>query len=260
MLKKPPQPKTKQKSSNVSQDLFPLKVEKLVLEVNAKKLINNLSFELEADGITALIGPNGAGKSLTLRLLHNLIEKTSGTISWNNETNQELIQNSQAMVFQKPVLLRRSVIENLRYNLHVKKITGKAQQSKLIEEALTRAGLTKHANNPARLLSGGEQQKLAMARALMTKPSILFLDEPTASLDPNATLVIEDLIKEAEKAGTKIILVTHDIGQAKRLAEEIIFLNQGQVSEQGPTQEMIASPKTKPAQQYFAGEIVIDNQ
>lgn len=250
--------KTKQKSPRVSQNLFPLKVEKLAYEANGKKLINNLNFQLEADGITALMGPNGAGKSLTLRLLHNLIEKTSGTISWNNETNQELIQNSQAMVFQKPVLLRRSVIENLRYNLHVKKITGKAQQSELIEEALTRAGLTKHANNPARLLSGGEQQKLAMARALMTKPSILFLDEPTASLDPNATIVIEDLIKAANKQGTKIILVTHDIGQAKRLAEEVLFLTAGQVSEQGPAKEMIANPKSKPAKQYFSGKIVTE--
>jgi tungstate transport system ATP-binding protein len=250
--------KTKQKPPQVSQNLFPLKVEKLAFEANGKKLINNLSFELEADGITALMGPNGAGKSLTLRLLHNLIEKTSGTINWNNETNQQLIQNSQAMVFQKPVLLRRSVIENLRYNLHVKKITGKAQQAELIEEALTRAGLTKHANNPARLLSGGEQQKLAMARALMTSPSILFLDEPTASLDPNATIVIEDLIKAAKQQGTKIILITHDIGQAKRLAEEVLFLTAGQVSEQGPAKKMIENPKSKPAKQYFSGKIVTE--
>ena len=240
--------------------LFPLKVENLVLNVNGKKLINNLSFILKAEGITALMGPNGAGKSLTLRLLHNLIEKTSGTIRWNNVTDQKSIQNAQAMVFQKPVLLRRSVIENLRYNLKVKNINSKAKQDKLIDEALTKAGLMDQAQNPARLLSGGEQQKLAMARALMDNPSILFLDEPTASLDPNATLVIEELIKEASKMGTKIILVTHDIGQAKRLAEEIIFLNQGQVCEQGPAQEMIANPKSKPARQYFSGEIVIDNQ
>ncbi len=240
------------------EELFPLKVENLVLEVNGKKLINNLSFKLEANGITALMGPNGAGKSLTLRLLHNLIDKTSGSINWNNQPNQKIIQNAQAMVFQKPVLLRRSVIENLRYNLHVKKISNKTEQSTLIEEALTRAGLKDHANNPARLLSGGEQQKLAMARALMTKPSILFLDEPTASLDPNSTLVIEELIKEANKEGTKIILITHDIGQAKRLAEEILFLTRGQVSEQGKTLELINNPKTKQAQQYFSGEIVTE--
>jgi len=239
-------------------DLFPLKVDNLVFQVNGKKLIDNLSFKLEAKGITALMGPNGAGKSLTLRLLHNLIEKTSGTISWNNEDNQKFIQNAQAMVFQKPVLLRRSVIENLRYNLHVKNIKDNAQQAVLIEEALTRAGLTEQANNPARLLSGGEQQKLAMARALMTKPSILFLDEPTASLDPNATLVIEDLIKAANTQGTKIILITHDIGQARRLAEEILFLTGGQVSEQGKAMDLINNPQTKPAQQYFSGEIVTE--
>ena len=136
----------------------------------------------------------------------------------------------------------------------------KTEQDKLIDEALSKAGLQDQANSPARLLSGGEQQKLAMTRALMDNPSILFLDEPTASLDPNATLVIEDLIKEADSKGTKIILVTHDIGQANRLAEEIIFLNQGQVSEQGPAKELVANPQSKPAQQYFAGEIVIDNR
>jgi tungstate transport system ATP-binding protein len=251
MPKIPPKLETKQKLN-----LFPLKVDSLVLEANGKKLINNLSFKIEIDGITALMGPNGAGKSLTLRLLHNLINKTSGTISWNNETNQQLIQNAQAMVFQKPVLLRRSVIENLRYNLHVKKITNKTKQSELIDEALTRAGLEEQANSPARRLSGGEQQKLAMARALMTKPAILFLDEPTASLDPNATLVIEGLIKAANKQGTKIILITHDIGQAKRLAEEILFLTDGQISEQGNALDLINTPKTKSAKQYFSGEIV----
>ena len=243
-----------------NQELFPLSVKNLVLKVNGKKLINNLSFKCGAKGITALMGPNGAGKSLTLRLLHNLIEKTSGAIHWNKVSDQKLIQNAQAMVFQKPVLLRRSVIENLRYNLKVKNINNKADQDKLIDEALTKAGLQDQANNPARLLSGGEQQKLAMARALMDNPSILFLDEPTASLDPNATLVIEGLIKEADEKGTKIILVTHDIGQAKRLAKEIIFLNQGQLCEQGPAEEMITNPKSKPARQYFSGEIVIDNQ
>lgn len=243
-----------------NQELFPLTVENLVLDVKGKKLINNLSFTCEANGITALMGPNGAGKSLTLRLLHNLIKKTSGTIRWNDVTDKKQIQNAQAMVFQKPVLLRRSVIENLRYNLNVKNIKNKTEQDKLIDEALSKAGLQDQANSPARLLSGGEQQKLAMTRALMDNPSILFLDEPTASLDPNATLVIEDLIKEADSKGTKIILVTHDIGQANRLAEEIIFLNQGQVSEQGPAKELVANPQSKPAQQYFAGEIVIDNR
>lgn len=254
MLKNP----TLKNASN--QKLFPLTVENLVLEIKGKKLINNLSFTCKANGITALMGPNGAGKSLTLRLLHNLIKKTSGTIRWNDVRDEKQIQTAQAMVFQKPVLLRRSVIENLRYNLNVKNIKNKVEQDKLIEEALNKAGLQGQAHNPARLLSGGEQQKLAMARALMDNPSILFLDEPTASLDPNATLVIEDLIKEAESKGTKIILVTHDIGQANRLAEEIIFLNQGQVSEQGQAQNMIENPKSKPAQQYFSGEIVIDNQ
>lgn len=237
-------------------DFLPLKAEKLVLNVNGLKLINQLSFTIEHAEITAIMGPNGAGKSLTLRLLHNLIDPTSGTVSWNQIDDQKLIQNNQAMVFQKPVLLRRSVLENLRYTLKVKNITNKVDQNPLIEKALNRAGLVDQAHSPARLLSGGEQQKLAMARALMTRPSILFLDEPTASLDPNATLVIEDLIKTANQEGTKIILITHDIGQARRLAYDILFLTNGQLIEQNKAEKLINHPTTKSAQQYFSGEIV----
>lgn len=248
-------------------NLFPLKVENLSLNFGgrnkAQPLINGMSFTINQSGITAIMGPNGAGKSLTLRLLHGLLIPTSGKINWyqkgENSKQTKAIQNQQAMVFQKPVLLRRSVTENLRYTLRVKNITDKNEQQKLIDEALEKAGLEDQAKNPARRLSGGEQQKLAMVRALMTRPAILFLDEPTASLDPNATKAIEDMVLSASEAGTKIIIVTHDIGQANRITDEIIFLNKGQMTEQGPTKTLTTSPTSKPAKQYFSGKIVLDD-
>ncbi len=248
-------------------NLFPLKVENLSLNFGGRNksqpLINGMSFTINQSGITAIMGPNGAGKSLTLRLLHGLLIPTSGKISWyqkgENSEQTKAMQNQQAMVFQKPVLLRRSVTENLRYTLRVKNITDKNEQQKLIDEALEKAGLEDQAKNPARRLSGGEQQKLAMVRALMTRPAILFLDEPTASLDPNATKAIEDMVLSASEAGTKIIIVTHDIGQANRITDEIIFLNKGQMTEQAPTKTLIEAPQSKAARQYFRGEIVLDD-
>lgn len=245
------------KDTDISSRALPLHVSNLCYAVDDNPLIKQLNFTIEPEGITAIMGPNGAGKSLTLRLLHGLIKPTSGSIRWGNTESKSVNKApEQAMVFQKPVLLRRSVIENLTYALKVKNITDKTTQIQLIKQALKRSDLASKDSTPARRLSGGEQQKLAMARALMTKPAILFLDEPTSSLDPNATLAIENLVKEAASEGTKIILVTHDIGQAKRLATNILFLNNGQLEESGPTEQLLSHPKSIPAHQYFRGEIV----
>ncbi len=239
-----------------------LEVTDLTYVIKGKRLVDHLTFQLSGPGITAIMGPNGAGKSLTLRLLHGLITPTAGSITWKNPstshapTNTQNKPPTQAMVFQKPVLLRRTVAENLRYTLNVQGFRDKARQRPLIARALERAGLTGLDKSPARRLSGGEQQRLAMARALMTTPDILFLDEPTSSLDPSSTYAVERLVKEANADGTKIILVSHDIGQAKRLADEIIFLNAGRLMEQGPAETVLTNPASKAARQYINGEIV----
>ena len=257
--------------------LLPLSVKDLCYHAPGTPLIKGVNFTLRDPGITAIMGPNGAGKSLSLRLLHGLLAPTSGLIKWGETYLQEAFSR-QAMVFQQPVLLRRSVIDNLRYvqkirspqarrlnltdlNLKDLDLTDSdtfKENDTLVFEALDQAGLTDKARSPARALSGGEQQRLVMARALMLKPDVLFLDEPTSSLDPRGTQDVEQLIQTAKDAGTKIILVTHDIGQAKRLADDILFLNRGSVCEQGAAKTLIENPVSSPARQYFNGEIVTD--
>lgn len=256
-----------------------LTVENLSYNINESILIDQLSFTIKSPGITAIMGPNGAGKSLTLRLLHGLIKPKGGRIIWQinegttspttpysahnqpeiyNEKTNKALATSQAMVFQKPVLLRRSVIENLRYALKVKGIKDRAAQLPLLNAALKMANLQDRQKSPARRLSGGEQQRLAMARALMLRPAILLLDEPTSSLDPASTAAVEALISKASSDGTKVILISHDIGQAKRLADDIIFLNEGKLAEQAAAAELINTPKSRPARQYFSGDLVLE--
>ena len=234
---------------------FPLKVRGLRFEKGHRTLVKDLNFEIDQGGITAIMGPNGAGKSLTLRLLHGLIPPSNGTICWGN-LNEKEARARQAMVFQKPVLLRRTVEANLAYALSIKGRPSAASPGTLIIKTLERAGLKKRARTPARALSGGEQQRLAIARALMHKPDILFLDEPTSSLDPSAVKAVEDMIRRAHADGTKIILVTHDLGQAKRLVDEVLFFNRGRLVEQGPATKMLTNPESKAARQFINGEIV----
>lgn len=239
-----------------------LSVNNLTYRIDDLTLIDDISFHISTPGITAIMGPNGAGKSLTMRLLHGLINPTKGAINWNIKADAPSAQPhsaNQAMLFQKPVLLRRSVIDNLRYTLNIKGVGKKTEQAPYLENALLMAGLKERAKSPARRLSGGEQQRLAMARALMLHPDILLLDEPTSSLDPASTAAVERLIFGAKESGTKIFLITHDIGQAKRLADDIIFLNEGRCIETGPAAKILTSPESRPARQYFNGELVLEH-
>ena len=222
---------------------------------NGTPLLDNLSFSLAPDTKTVIMGPNGAGKSLLLRTLHGLITPTSGHITWAGQPANPKIRKHQAMVFQKPVLLRRSTHDNIAFVLrNLKKI----DRNHRIAELLEISRLTTHARTPARLLSGGEQQRLAIARALAIDPQILFLDEPTASLDPSSTKAVEDLITAAHKASTKVVLVTHDIGQAKRLADDILFLDHGHLTESGPAKEFFTKPKSPAAHAYLSGQLYLD--
>ena len=230
--------------------VLPIEARGLRYKAGGRALIGPLDLTISQGGITALMGPNGAGKSLLLRLLHGLIGPTAGTISFSGRAAGDGAPR-QALVFQKPVLLRRSVAANISF---ARSLAGGGEH---VDDILAEAGLTAQARQPARLLSGGEQQRLALARAMALRPQLLFLDEPTASLDPPATLLMEDMIAGIAQRGIKIVLVTHDVGQARRLADDIAFMHQGRIVEHGPAGTLIEAAETKEAQAFFAHRLVL---
>ncbi len=232
---------------------LPLKVRDLCFSARGKRLVSNFNLDIESPGITAIMGPNGAGKSLLVRLLHGLLEPESGHVKWNGKALNLATRSEQAMVFQKPVLLRRSVAANIDFVLQHCHSPSKRQRHEILSEA----GLHEQQMQPARLLSGGEQQRLALARALATSPEILFLDEPTASIDPAATRQIEHWLEQIRDSGVKLILVTHDIGQARRLASDVVFMHRGRLLEHTTARAFFDLPATREAQAYLGGELII---
>ena len=229
-----------------------LDVSNLCFSVNQQPLISDLNLRIKSTGVTVVLGPNGAGKSLLLRLLHGLLKPDSGTIHWNDQALNLSIRQSQAMVFQKPVLLRRSVAANIDFVLR----HCESKHDKTCQQILEEADLYAQRLQPARLLSGGEQQRLALARALATSPDTLFLDEATASLDPATTAQIESRLCETSNQGVKLILVTHDIAQAKRLASDVVFMHRGQLLEYTDADLFFKQPQSPQAQAYLRGELV----
>jgi tungstate transport system ATP-binding protein len=221
--------------------MLPLRLE----GVSFLHIIQPLSLEIGAGPSTIILGANGAGKSVLMRLMHGLLAPSAGSISWKSG-------GRQAMVFQRPVMLRRSALQNVLYALHV---AGAQDADRVAREALAEVGLTHLAHRPARVLSGGEQQRLALARAWALHPEVLFLDEPTASLDPTATREIEAVIRAFDGAGTKVVMATHNLGQARRLGDEVIYLHQGRVVERAPVEKFFAQPATPEAAAFIKGEL-----
>ncbi|WP_295538796.1 ATP-binding cassette domain-containing protein [uncultured Thiohalocapsa sp.] len=224
----------------------------LVYQVGERRLIDGIDLRIAAQGLSLIMGANGAGKSLLLRLLHGLLRPTQGEVRWGGRLQDIAVRRRQALVFQRPVLLRRSVIANLRFALRLRG----GDSDRDAEQLLAEVGLGAKARQPARLLSGGEQQRLSLARALALRPQVLFLDEPTASLDPASTQAIEDIVLRAKARGTKILFVTHDLGQARRLADEVIFLQCGRIAEQTRADQFFANPASAAAGDYLAGRLV----
>jgi tungstate transport system ATP-binding protein len=220
-------------------------------------LLRGVDLVLDQSATTVIMGPNGAGKSLLLRLLHGLLQPSAGAVRWNGRPPDRAVRRRQAMVFQKPVLLRRSAAANLHYALRVHGGLGRAERRARVGEVLAQAGLSDLARRSARVLSGGEQQRLALARAWATRPEILFLDEPTANLDPAGAHGVERLIAEIQGRGTKIVLTTHDLGQARRLADEVVFLHRGRLVEQTPAAAFFDRPQSDQARAFVAGELVL---
>ncbi len=226
----------------------------LGVEAGGRRLIDGVDLSIRAGRRTVVMGANGAGKSLLLRLLHGLIRPTEGEVLWQGRPLDRQGRRAQAMVFQRPVMLRRSVLANLRFALRVRGVADPNRHAR-IQEALARARLKELAARPARVLSVGEQQRLAVARALACAPEVLFLDEPTASLDPASTQAIEALLAEAHAAGVTLVMVTHDAGQARRMGDDVIFLEAGRVAEAGPAAEVLRAPQSPAARAWLEGRL-----
>jgi len=229
---------------------LPIKLTKVAAAPGGVPVLADIDLVVEAGGRTVLLGPNGAGKSTLLRVLHGLIPPSNGSINWGREISRP---RGQAMVFQRPVLLRRSAYENVRYALDLAGVRGNEADER-IAEALDEVGLLALSARPARVLSGGEQQKLAFARVWALRPEVLFLDEPTASLDPAATRSVEKIISDIHRRGTTIVMTTHNLVQAKRFADDILFLHAGRVTERTPAQEFFTQPRSPEAVDFLEGE------
>ena len=216
-------------------------------------ILGPVDLALPGAGFTIVLGPNGAGKTTLLKVLHGVERVSEGRADWS--VPQAEAQAAQAYVFQTPIMLRRSVAQNLAYPLHLVH-TPKAEITARVGEWAARIGLGDALDRPAPRLSGGEKQKLALARALIRRPKVLFLDEPCANLDGRSTREIETLLSAAHAAGTRIIMTTHNLGQAKRLATDLIFLLSGRVHDSGPAPDFFSHPKTPQAQAFLKGDIV----
>ena len=234
--------------------LLPLVANRLQLAIDGRPIISDVSFTIGSPGRTVILGPNGAGKSVLLRLCHGLLEPTGGELSWGGRAVARA-REEQAMAPQHPVLLRRTVTGNLLHVLHVKRVP-RREQAALVEAALRQAGLEDLGARAARTLSGGQKQRLAIARACVLRPAVLLLDEPTANLDPAAVRGVEELVRAVAAAGTKILMTTHDIAQARRLAEDVLFLNEGRLLEHAPAAEFFAAPKDPLAARFLDGELL----
>jgi tungstate transport system ATP-binding protein len=245
---------TPQTYEPIKAGLLPLQARAIGVVRQGRDLLSGISLTIEAGPPTIIMGANGAGKSLLLRVLHGLIQPTTGSVVWGAGLDADVAGRRSALVFQRPTLLRRTALANIEFVLSHRP---RAASRHSAQDILEQAGLGHRAATPARQLSGGEQQRLAMARALASYPEVLFLDEPAASLDPASTAAVERMIKAAADSGTKVILVTHDIAQARRLAGEVVFLADGRLTEVTPAAAFFPSPSSAAARAYLAGDLPV---
>ena len=217
------------------------------------RLLGPLTLALGQAGIIIVLGPNGAGKTTLLKVLHGVERLSSGSVSWSGTAPEG--RQAQAYVFQRPIVLRRSVRQNLAYPLKLAGM-GRSEIAERVEHWADRVGLTARLDHPAPRLSGGEKQKLAIGRALIRRPQVLFLDEPCANLDGRSTREIETLLRDAHAAGTQIVMTTHNLGQARRMADEVVFLLAGRVHERGQAAALFAAPQRAETAAFLQGDIV----
>ncbi len=210
---------------------------KISFIADGKPLLDDVSLSIASSTITMVLGHNGAGKTLLLSALHGLITPQHGSISGPS-------RNRQKMVFQKPILLRRSARDYFEFLCS-------GLDDSTVRDWFQKAQLGPRMNTPARQLSGGESQKLALIGALASQPDLLFLDEPTAHLDFESIAFIEAQITAARKSGTTIVMTSHNRTQAERLAENVIFMENGKIVEMASAKTFFSSPQTKAAKTYL---------
>ncbi len=217
-------------------------------------ILDRVGLSLDTGLPTILIGPNGSGKTTLLRVAMGLLPPSRGRVTWGGR--EHVAPDRRAILFQRPAMLRRSAAGNIRYALATAGVP-RAERAARAYALLAEVGLTGLEQRPARRLSGGEQQRLALARALALDPAVLFLDEPTASLDPAATKAIEDIVRGVTARGVKVVMSTHDLGQARRLAGDVVFLHRGRLIEHSPTDNFFAAPRSEEARKFIAGELLV---
>jgi tungstate transport system ATP-binding protein len=233
---------------------LPLVLDNVSLQAGDATILDRLSLTIARGAPTLIVGPNGSGKTTLLRLCMGLSAPTAGRVSWGGRAESKPVR--RAILFQRPVMLRRPVAANVAYALAQAGVP-RSQRAERIAALLERVGLSDLMYRPARKLSGGEQQRLALARALAREPEILLLDEPTASLDPAATRGVEEIVLMAAQSGIKIVMASHDLGQVRRLAGDVIFLVRGGLCEHGPAADFLDHPATREAAAFLRGDLVI---
>jgi len=233
--------------------ILPLTVRDACVRRRGLQLVGPVDMTLAGRGISILMGPNGSGKSTLLRLLHGLERPAQGSVTWSGPAAEA--RQRQAFVFQTPIMMRRRVTDSIAYSLLVHG-TRRPEALERARDWATRVGLGHALDRPATVLSGGEKQKLALARALIRKPEVLFLDEPCANLDGRATREIEAILTRARDDGVRIVMATHDMGQARRLADEVLFLLQGRLHEASAADTFFAHPQTPEAKAFLNGDIL----
>jgi tungstate transport system ATP-binding protein len=233
---------------------LPVVLDRVSFAAGGTTIIDRFSLTLVPGAPTVVVGPNGSGKTTLLRICMGLIAPTEGGIHWGGR--QQATMARRAIVFQRPVMLRRSTAANVAYALAKAGVARHARGGR-VDQLLAKVGLSDLAQRPARKLSVGEQQRLALARALARDPELLLLDEPTASLDPASTRRVEEIILMAARSGIKIVMASHDLGQVRRIAGDVVFLVRGALCEQGRADDFLNRPATPEAAAFLRGDLVI---
>ena len=221
----------------------------------AVKALQSISLNLQGGKIIILLGVNGAGKSTLMRILSGLENADSGIILFNNQgINAKALRQVSTLVFQKTAMFSMNVYDNLAYGLKIRKVP-KEEIHKKICDALKAVRLSGFEKRRAKKLSGGEQQRIALARAFMLDSNILLLDEPTANLDPNSAAIIEKAIIAKKSSDRIIIMATHNLNQARRMADEIVHIHNGEIVETASPEDFFENPKSEVTRKFIKGEL-----